>query len=385
MEKKHWIGLGALGVVGGVHTLLPRIVERRKNAVLDHEPYPVGENARRLHASIPVADLHSDALLWKRDLTRRSCRGHVDFPRLQEGGVALQVFSSVTHGPRTPTYGRNLERPDLVSALAVVQGWPPRTWTSYLHRALHQARKLHRFQEKSRGQVRWVRTRADLEAVLAARAVGGNTIGAVFGTEGCHALEGDLANQDLLYDTGLRVLGLHHFIDNGVGGSLHGATGAGLTDFGAEVVRVANDRDIILDLAHSSPGVVRDVLAVSTKPVLLSHGGLRSVCNSHRNLEDKLLADIASRGGLIGIGFWAAAVCDIRPEGVVKSIRRAVDVLGVDHVALGSDFDGTVEVAFDSSELSVLTQTMMDQGFTEEEIRKVMGQNAVAFFLEHLA
>jgi microsomal dipeptidase-like Zn-dependent dipeptidase len=215
--------------------------------------------------------------------------------------------------------------------------------------------------------------------------VGGNTIGAVFGTEGCHALEGDLANLDRLYDTGLRVLGLHHFIDNGVGGSLHGATGAGLTDFGAEVVRVANDRDIILDLAHSSPGVVRDVLAVSTKPVLLSHGGLRSVCNSHRNLEDKLLADIASRGGLIGIGFWAAAVCDIRPEGVVKSIRRAVDVLGVDHVALGSDFDGTVEVAFDSSELSVLTQTMMDQGFTEEEIRKVMGQNAVAFFLEHLA
>jgi membrane dipeptidase len=96
------------------------------------------------------------------------------------------------------------------------------------------------------------------------------------------------------------------------------------------------------------------------------------------------MTEIASRGGLVGVGSWEAAVCDITPEGVVRSIRRAIDLLGDDHVALGSDYDGTVEVAFDASELAVLTQTLMDQGFTEEEIRKVMGQNAVAFFLEHL-
>jgi microsomal dipeptidase-like Zn-dependent dipeptidase len=95
--------------------------------------------------------------------------------------------------------------------------------------------------------------------------------------------------------------------------------------------------------------------------------------------------EIASHGGLIGVGFWDAAVCDITPEGVVRSIRYAIDLLGEDHVALGSDYDGTTEVAFDSSELSVLTQLMMDQGFTEEEIRKVMGENAVNFFLENLS
>ena len=385
MRKSHWIGLGALGLgAGAVHVLLPGMVERRQNRLLDHEPYRVGEEARRLHASIPVADLHSDALLWRRDLTRRSSRGHVDFPRLREGGVALQVFSSVTHGPSRHAYGQDLERPDLITALAVVQGWPPWAWTSYFRRAMHQARRLRRFQEKSGGQVRWVRTRADLEAVLAERTVGRDTLGAVFGTEGCHALEGDLEKLDRLYGAGLRVLGLHHFIDNELGGSLHGATGGGLTDFGVDVVQAADERGIILDLAHASPRVVRDVLSVSAEPVLLSHGGLRSVCDSPRNLDDDLMVEVAARGGLVGIGYWDAAVCDITPEGVVHSIRHAIDLLGVDHVALGSDYDGTVQVAFDASELAVLTQTMIAEDFSEEEIRKVMGRNAVAFVLEDL-
>lgn len=385
MRKKLWLGLGALGLAGSMaHALIPRVVERRRNGVLAHEPYLVSEEARRFHTSIPVTDLHCDALLWKRNLTRRSRRGHVDLPRLREGGVALQVFSSVTHGPKEPSYGDDLERPDLIRALAVLQGWPPWTWPSFFQRALHQANKLHRLQEKSRGQVRVIRWKADLEAVLAARAVGRKPVGAIFGTEGCHALEGDLANLDRLFDAGLRVLGLHHFIDNELGGSLHGATGAGLTDFGAEVVQAANEKKILIDVAHSSPEVVQDVLSVSRSPVLLSHGGLRSVCDSPRNLADERMVEIASRGGLVGIGYWEEAVCDISPEGVVRSIRHAIDLLGAEHVALGSDYDGAVEVAFDTSELPILTQTMMDEGFAEDEIRKVMGQNAVAFFLEHL-
>jgi microsomal dipeptidase-like Zn-dependent dipeptidase len=268
--------------------------------------------------------------------------------------------------------------------LVIAQLWPPRTWTSFLKRALHQAGKLKRLAEANPDQIRFVRSSADLQEVLGARREGGELVGAIFGTEGGHALEGELANLELLYEAGLRVLGLHHFIDNDLGGSLHGMSGAGLTKFGVDVVEAANEMNIVIDVAHASARVVRDVLSVSRHPVILSHTGLKGICDMPRNLEDDLLRDIASHGGLIGIGYWDAAVCDVTPAGVVRSIRYAIDLLGVDHVALGSDYDGSTEMAFDSSELPVLTQTMVDQGFTEEEIRKVMGENAVRFFLENL-
>jgi microsomal dipeptidase-like Zn-dependent dipeptidase len=93
---------------------------------------------------------------------------------------------------------------------------------------------------------------------------------------------------------------------------------------------------------------------------------------------------IAAQRGIVGIGYWDGAVCDITPLGVVKSIRYAIDLLGVDAVALGSDYDGTTEVLFDTSELAILTQTMLDEGFSESEIRQVMGLNVMQFLLRNL-
>ena len=130
--------------------------------------------------------------------------------------------------------------------------------------------------------------------------------------------------------------------------------------------------------------MVNDVLDISDAPVILSHGGVKGLCDMSRNLEDTLMQRIAASGGLVGIGYWDGAVCDITPAGVVRSIRYAIDLLGIEHVALGSDYDGTTEVLFDTSELAILTQTMLDEGFTEAEIRAVMGENARRFFLEHL-
>ncbi|MBL9095789.1 MAG: membrane dipeptidase, partial [Alphaproteobacteria bacterium] len=124
--------------------------------------------------------------------------------------------------------------------------------------------------------------------------------------------------------------------------------------------------------------------AVSTRPVVVSHTGVRGACDSARNLSDAHMRAIAARGGLIGIGFWPGAVCDSTPTGVAKSIRYAADLVGVDHVALGSDYDGSTTVRFDASESAALVQALMKAGFNEAEIRKITGDNVLAFLAAQL-
>ncbi len=363
----------------------PGLIENARNRVVPHEPYEIRPEAAALHASIDVADLHDDALLWKRDLTQRSPRGHLDLPRLADGGIALQVFTAVTKSPSGQNYDRNsAEAADNITLLALAQLWPPRTWWSLFERARFQSDRLRDLEKRASESIRYVTSRGDLEEVLARRARGEQVTAAIFGIEGAHPLEGDLANLGRLHEEGLRVLGFTHFFDNELGGSLHGESGAGLSEFGKEVLREANRRKIVLDIAHLSPAGVRDVLMLSSAPVILSHGGVKSVCDTPRNLDDSLMRTLAGHGALVGIGFWDGAVCDVTPTGVVRAIRRAIEIMGVDHVALGSDWDGSTEVAFDAGELPILTQTMLDAGFTETEIRKVMGENAVAFFRENL-
>jgi microsomal dipeptidase-like Zn-dependent dipeptidase len=219
----------------------------------------------------------------------------------------------------------------------------------------------------------------DLDGVLEARAAGGQLVGALLATEGLHPLEGELANVDRLFDAGYRMMGLQHFFDNELGGSLHGESAGGLTEFGKQVVRRLDALEIVIDVAHSSPAVVDDVLALTTRPIVLSHTGIHSACPTARNIDDARMRAIAERGGLIGIGYWDGAVCDTTPAGVVRSVRRAVELVGAEHVALGSDYDGATTVSFDTSELAALTHEMQLQGMSEPEIRAVMGGNLVRF------
>ena len=367
-----------------LHFVVPGIVERSINGYVPHTPIEISDRARELHESLFIADLHTDTMLWKRNILSEANRGHVDLPRLQSGNVALQVFSATTKSPSGQNYDSNTADSDRITLLAIAQLWPLGTWQSLFARARYQLEKLIHFAEASDGRLIVIRTRQDMASFVAAREAGKKVIAGIYLIEGAHPLEGNIANLDHLFDQGLRITGLTHFFDNRLGGSLHGVSGEGLTKFGEAVIRRSNELGIIVDIAHASPQMVRDILRISNRPTILSHGGMKGICDRNRNLSDELMIEFAAKGGLIGIGYWQGAVCDPSPAGVVKSIRYAIDLLGVDHVALGSDYDGATTVTFDTSELIVLTQVMLDEGFSEDEIRAVMGENVKRFLLQEL-
>lgn len=374
-------------VVGvlGFFILAPGIAERDMNVVVEHDPYPVTAEGAAFHDTLLIGDWHADTLLWKRDPLTRSDRGHVDIPRLIEGNVTLQVFTAVTKSPSGQNYEENsAETFDNITLLAVGQLWPPRTWNSLLERALYQAERLRDAANRSGGHLRLIRTEKDLDAVLALRDAGEEVVGGVLGIEGAHPLEGEIANLDRLEAAGYRLIGLHHFFDNELGGSLHGVGDAGLTNFGRQVVKEVAARGMILDLAHSSPQVARDVIEMTDMPLVVSHTGIRSHCDTKRNYPDDLMQAIAATGGVIGIGYWEDVTCDDSPLGVARTIQAAIDLVGEDHVALGSDYDGTVTTGFDTAELAALTQAMLDIGLTEAQIRKVAGGNMVRVLRDRL-
>jgi membrane dipeptidase len=362
------VALGVLRVVADRRA-------RAMNQVDLPPPYPADEDARALHARLFVADLHADSLLWNRDLLRRGTYGHLDLPRLQEANVALQVLASVTQVPMGLNFERNSARRDLITLLAVAQGWPPRTWGSRLQRALHAADRLHRFAARSDGRLLVIRTAAELEALVARRRQDPLVVGTLLAIEGSQALDGRLENLDRLYEAGFRMIGLQHFFDNEAGGSAHGLRQGGLTEFGHELVRRVQGRRMVLDLAHSSPAVVDDALAIATAPVFVSHAGLRGTADNQRNLSDDQARGVAATGGVIGIAMFTPAVAGPRVEDTAAAIRYGADLVGVQHLALGTDFDGAVRTPTDVTGLVLLTQALLREGFGEPEIAMVMGGN----------
>ena len=361
----------------GFFIFAPSIVEKGRNAVVEHDPYPVSPEGAALHAELFVGDWHADTMLWNRDLLDRASYGQVDLPRLIEGNVGFQVFTSVTKSPAGQNYEENsADTLDNITLLAVGQLWPVRTWSSLYERAAYQGQKLHNFAKGSDGQLRVIKTRADFDALLNDRANGEVVVGGLLGIEGAHALEGSIENFDRLHDEGYRLVGLHHFFDNELGGSLHGIGNQGLTDFGREVVARAIGKGWIVDLAHSSPQVARDVLEMTDIPLVVSHGGLHGHCPVRRNFEDDLMQAIAATGGVVGMGYWADVTCGaVTPDGIAEMIAKAVETLGEDHVSLGSDFDGSVTTGFDTSELAALTSALLARGLTAAQIAKIMGGN----------
>lgn len=371
----------------GVFFTVPRIADKRMNGIAAPPPYAASDQARTLHERLFVADLHGDTMLWDRDLQSRRDYGHIDLPRLTEGRVSLQVFAAVTKTPRDMNFERNAGDTDNITLLAVASRWPPRTWSSLLQRALYQSEKLHREEADSAGALRIVRSREDLARFLSSNASitpGHGRTAALLALEGLHPLEGKLENVDRLYDAGFRMAGLTHFFDNELGGSAHGMEKGGLTPFGRDVVRRLEEKKMFVDLAHASPRVIDDVLAIAQRPVVVSHTGVQATCPGPRNLSDAHIRAIAANGGLIGIGYFAGAVCRENAAAIVKAMRHVVDLVGVRHVALGSDFDGATSTAFDTTGLVLITQALLEDGFSEADIASIMGGNVQRLLLAQL-
>jgi len=380
MRKLAWaLLIFVVLVIAAAAMFLPGWIERQQNHVDGRPLIPVSEQAKALHATLTIVDLHADTLLWKRNLLNRVNRGHIDLPRLREGNVALQLFSSVTKSPHGLNYDRNsADEADDITRLSIAQAQPVRTWDSLLQRSLWQAAKLDRAVAASNGELKQVGTPADLDALIAARSrARDKPIGAMLTIEGLHDLEGKADNLDRLYAAGYRMASLTHFFDNQLAGSMHGEAKGGLTSFGRQIVRAMEAKGMIVDIAHCSHKCVADVLAMARRPVVSSHGGVQATCKVNRNLTDEEIRGVARTGGVIGIGYWDAAVCDLSPRSIARAIRYVRELVGIQYVALGSDFDGSTTTRFDVSQLVQVTQALIDDGFTPDEIRSVMGGNAL--------
>lgn len=364
--------------------VLPDVVGERMNRVIYPPPYEATSQARTLHDSILVADLHGDSLLWNRDLTMRGY-GQIDIPRLVEGNVALQAFTVVTKVPA----GQNIESNpadarDNITLLAISQRWPVATWTSLKARALYQADRLHALERRSGGKLVIVKSAKDLRDVLERRESDPKLVAGFLGIEGLHCLEGDRANIRELFSAGYRMMAPTHFFDNKVAGSAHGVAKGGLTPFGREVVRELEERSILIDLAHASTKTIDDVLEMTSRPVVVSHTGVRGTCDNQRNLSDRHIRGIAETGGVIGIGVWETAVCGASAIEVADAMRYVADLVGVEHVALGTDFDGAIAAPFDVTGLVQVTDALLAQEFSEEDVAAIMGGNTVRVLLDTL-
>lgn len=322
------------------------------------------EDARAFHDEICVLDLHADtAKLMEKlgyDLGARHERplpsaanliGHVDIPRLRDGGVAGQFFSfwtaPISTRGRTRSVERQLDALDLALA-----NYP--------------------------SDLVWARTGSD---VVAAKAAG--KISVLGGIEGGHALEGKLESIEWLSRRGVRYLGLLHFSANAIGRPAKGRGSdpeAGLTGFGRDVVRECERTGVIVDLAHINRRGFMDVLEIATLPTIVSHTGVTGIHEHWRNIDDAQIRAVADTGGCIGIIFARRFLGAASLDAVADHIEHVIRVAGEDAPALGSDFDGFVVPAVgleDVAALPQLTVALSQRGMTPRVLEKVLGSNVL--------
>lgn len=326
-------------------------------------------DARALHERYPAVDLHADSLMWSRwvdyDLHVRhspplpldAIGGHVDVPRLLEGGVGAQFFGLVS----LPIG----QRAGLASVID------------------EQIDELETAVTKDPTRLVKARTLEDIEEARARGAVA-----ALLGIEGAHSLEGDLGKLDHFAKRGVRYLGLLHFSENDVGYPAAGR-GAnrreGLKPFGREVVRRCEELGIIVDLAHIGRRGFLDVCEMATRPPIVSHTGVLGAFKMWRNISDDELRAVAEKGGCVGVIFCPRFLGGPGLEPVVRHMKHIIDVCGEDTPALGSDWDGFIiptQELSEPSKLPLLTDALLHAGFREELIGKILRGNVARVLRE---
>lgn len=332
---------------------------------------PNDPRAREWYAAAPVADAHADSLLWNRDLCKRSKEGHVDFPRLREAGVKIQLFTIPTRG--WPVL-------DGMGAFCAFRRWPKRARRDPRSRALYQIEMLQNACERSGGEAALARTAADLDANLKR-----GRLSAVIGMEGAYPLEGNISHLHEFYHLGLRFLGPAHLIPNEFSSCSYWLyKDRGLTGLGRELLVEMQKLGIALDAAHASPRALDEMLAKEFDGLatFTSHTGAAGVTDIWRNLSDRHIQQIAARGGVIAIILARMYLGGPSLLQFVKHADHAAKIAGIDNIAIGSDFDGFVkppEGIADACDFPKLADALAAGGHGREATIGVLGGNLTRF------
>lgn len=316
----------------------------------------INKDAENLHYSCSVVDLHCDTLLelveGKRSLAGQGMTGHVDLTRLITGNIKVQFFAAFIQEVYKPE--RSLKR------------------------VLQLIETFYREVEGCGEQVV-----VGLSYRQIAREIKNNRLVAILAVEGGEAIAGDLSVLRILYRLGVRALSLTWNQRNELAdGVWERNTGGGLTGFGREVVMEMNRLGMLIDLAHIAEAGFWDVLRLSGAPLMVSHANCQTVCPHPRNLRDDQIKALSAHGGIMGLTFAPEFISpgEAGLEQFLDHIDHIAGLVGTGCIGIGSDFDGIGEVPAgltDATKFINITQGLLDRGYTEEEIRGIMGGNAL--------
>jgi membrane dipeptidase len=348
-------------------------------------------------SALPIFDGHNDSLMSlylpkpgeNRSFFARNVHGHIDFPRLQEGGVGGGIFAVFVPSGQAPSKFAGIDPKssdrgyDMPMPLSVDH-------TYAVEITIRGMASLFRLETESEGRLRVVRKVDELEACLEK-----GTLAAVLHFEGAEAIDPDLNALDVFYRTGLRSIGIAWSRSNLFG---HGVpfkfphspdTGPGLTEAGKQLVKACNQLGIAVDLAHINAKGFWDVVDLTEAPLIVSHSGVHALCPSTRNLTDDQIDAVGRSDGIIGINFHVSflrADGQLQPDTPLSVITSHIDYvaqrIGIDHVGFGSDFDGAAmprELA-DAAAMPKLLAELRAHGYDDDALRKITHQNWLRVF-----
>ena len=286
----------------------------------------------------------------------RSSLGHLDVPRMMDGGVTCQVFAVSSERSRTPAY-------------------PLRTAMLMIDRFYRECEAIPELEPvASYGEI--------IDAKKHGKAAG------LLSIEGADVLEGRIEVLGVFHRLGVRMVGLVHSLRNQLAdGVTDRRTGGGLSELGVQAVDELDKLCMIIDVSHLNDEGFWDVLEYTRSPVIASHSNARAVCGHPRNMSDEMIEALAGNGGVMGMNFAPSFVHPVEATlvGVVDHIDHIVDLVGPDHVGLGSDFDGipyTPRDLEDVSRMPDITRELVKRGYTREDIAKILGGNHLRLIKE---